>query len=81
MEIDKRDALIVKQLLEIEDLRHRMADIKESAGAITRQIVGMGGPLNDNVKQYTKEQFGDWLRVKNLAEEIEDLAKEQGDGN
>lgn len=77
--IDKRDSLISKQQLEIEDMRSRMADIKKAATSIIIEAVGIGGPLNDNVNGYSKSQMVDWKNALDCAEEIESLAREEHD--
>jgi hypothetical protein len=67
---EQRDKLIASQQLEIFEMKEPLANIKNDASAICMNIVGMRGPLNDNVKGYTKQQMADWQRVLDLAESI-----------
>lgn len=67
-DIDRRNKLIADQQLEIVEMRELVAFVKSCLDSIVMQIVGIGGPLNDNKRGYTKEQIGDWLCVLNKAE-------------
>lgn len=67
---EQHDKLIASQQLEIFEMKERLAAIKDDANAICISIIGMGGPLNDNVKGYTKQQMADWQRVLDLSESI-----------
>ncbi len=61
------DQLIAKQQLEIEDLKERVADQEERLRKIHMACICIGGPLNDNVKQYTRAQMGDFFLIDQLA--------------
>lgn len=48
--------LITKQQLEIETLKIKLREHLEAFEDINMLLCGIGGPLNDNVLNYTKEQ-------------------------
>jgi hypothetical protein len=58
-----KDELIVKQSLELANLREKLIKYEEAAKAIHCEIFCIGGPLNDNVLQYTKKQMFIFSRI------------------
>lgn len=52
-----KDELITKQQLEIESYKQIIADHIETFNSIYKQLTCIGGPLNDNVLGYTKQQI------------------------
>ena len=59
----EKDDLIVAQQLEIRQLQLEASWHKSATTKIHRIIYGIGGPLNDNRLQYTKEQMRDFLEI------------------
>ena len=59
-----KDELIVKQQLEIEQLREAIVKYESAKDAVYGIIFCIGGPLNDNKLGYTKEQKTDFWRIK-----------------
>lgn len=54
--MDKRDKLIVSQQLEIQDLKAFKESALKDFREINLMLVCVGGPLNDNVLGYSREQ-------------------------
>jgi hypothetical protein len=61
--------LIARQAKQVEELRDEVADLKERAHKARMHIYCIGGPLNDNLLGYTREQMVVFDRI----------AKELGD--
>lgn len=59
--------VIARQAKRIEEMRDRLKAANEAAGKIHMQIYGCGGPLNDNVDGFDKEQMKVFFRI---AEEL-----------
>lgn len=59
-----KDELIVKQQLELEELRAELAELKSSIQRANLIMICIGGPLNDNSLKYTKEQMADFFRIQ-----------------
>jgi hypothetical protein len=59
--------VIARQAKRIEEMRVRLKAANEAAGRIHMQIYGGGGPLNDNVDGFDKEQLKVFHRI---AEEL-----------
>lgn len=55
--------LIAQQQLEIAELKDRLEACRISFCDISNLLYGIGGPLNDNKKQYTDIQKVDFLRI------------------
>ncbi len=51
-----KDKLIVKQQLEIEDLKAKVKEYKDALSNIDSALFCIGGPLNDNILAFNKEQ-------------------------
>lgn len=64
-----KNDLIVKQQLEIEELKVVNSERKEALENIVLQCVCIGGPLNDNCGGYTHKQMYDFQRIVDTAEE------------
>lgn len=62
--------LIAKQALEIANLTEALDHAKENCRMIHMTCVGIGGPLNDNVKQYTRDQMLEFHHINQLAHEV-----------
>ncbi len=56
MTSELKDKLIVKQQLEIEELKQRIVDYNECMIAINGLLFNIGAPLNDNILQFNNEQ-------------------------
>ena len=59
-----KDELIVKQQLEIERLHKEESEHQVAIDKVHRILFCIGGPLNDNKRGYTREQLGDFFRIK-----------------
>lgn len=55
--------LIAEQQLEIAELKNRLNDFEQGALRVRRIIWGVGGPLNDNAKGYSKVQRLDFKNI------------------
>jgi hypothetical protein len=66
----KKNKLIVEQILAIKKLEKTVLSLKAVIDAAEMQIVCVGGPLNDNVRQYNKEQMQEWGRVLKILKTI-----------
>jgi len=55
--------LIARQALQLEELRDEVAELKSGIAKARMQIYGCGGPLNDNVLGYTREQMMPFQRI------------------
>lgn len=62
------EAVIAKQQREIESLKDELAGCVASLQEIVLTCVCIGGPLNDNIKGYTRDQMVDFFRIVSLAE-------------
>lgn len=51
-----KDELIAKQQLEIEELKDRLNEMRESMRKINNALFCIGGPLNDNKLGFTHDQ-------------------------
>ena len=71
-----KDELIVKQQLEIEQLKQDLDEYREACKKVVMRTVCIGGPLNDNVLQYTRKQMGDFFFIKKTLECLPDLYKD-----
>ena len=54
---------ICKLLVEREDLSDEVKRLKESMTAIRGILYCIGGPLNDNVRQYTRDQLQPFFQI------------------
>jgi hypothetical protein len=52
--------LIASQALKIANLEAEVTRMEDDRRSIHMIIYGIGGPLNDNVKGYTKNQWADF---------------------
>ena len=59
--------LIARQAKQIEELRDKVADLKARAERATAHIYCIGGPLNDNKLNYSKQQM---VTFSLIAEEL-----------
>jgi hypothetical protein len=66
----KKNKLIVEQILAIKELEKTVLSLKAVIDAAEMQIVCIGGPLNDNVRQYNKEQMQEWGKVLKILQTI-----------
>lgn len=62
------EELTAQQALEIANLKAELEICKACMREITMILCCIGGPLNDNVLGYSKEQLGPLHRINNLAE-------------
>jgi len=58
-----KDELIVKQLLEIENLKELLEDKRQRLEIIGNICRAEDGPLRGNIKKYTPDQKQDFLRL------------------
>lgn len=61
-----KDKLIAKQQLEIEELKEENNYNKDSLERIHSILYATGGPLNDNILGYSKEQLGPFFMISKL---------------
>ena len=59
--------LIAQQAMEIAVLKEAVADLNERMGNIRSHIYCIGGPLNDNVRGYSKAQLKPFWDIAELA--------------
>lgn len=64
--MDKRDELIAKQALKIEELEIELAAYQEAESRIHNIIYRIGGPLNDNKLGYSKAQLLPFFQISEL---------------
>lgn len=57
------DEVIAHQAKRIATLEVENADLKGRIQGAIRNIVCVGGPMNDNARGYTKEQLAEWHQV------------------
>ena len=69
MNINERD-LIADQAKQIFYLKNKVEDYEHALQAIRSVTVCIGGPLNDNVLGYSKEQLGPFSRILSRCEEV-----------
>ena len=69
MNVNERD-LIADQAKQIYFLKNKVEDYEQALKAIKNVTVCIGGPLNDNVLGYSKEQLGPFSRILNRCEEV-----------
>ncbi len=62
--------LIAKQALEIANLTESLDYARKNCRSIHMICIGVGGPLNDNVKQYTRDQMVEFYHINQLAAEV-----------
>jgi len=55
--------LIARQAKQIEELRDEVADLKTRAMRAASHIYCIGGPLNDNRLEYSKQQMVTFSRI------------------
>lgn len=55
--------LIAQQALRIANLEAEVIRMKDDRRSIHRVIYGCGGPLNDNVRGYTKDQMVPFAQI------------------
>jgi len=60
---EEKDELIVKQALKIEDLESILEEYRKADKAIHNIIYCIGGPLNDNILQYSHKQLGTFAEI------------------
>jgi hypothetical protein len=58
--------LIAQQALKIANLEKEVARFKDNERDIAMIIYGCGGPLNDNVRGYTKDQMIPFAQIAQL---------------
>lgn len=64
----RKNDLIAKQQIEIEILNKRLMWAKQDKNEIVMTLICIGGPLNDNILRYSKEQRGLLHRILEFAE-------------
>ena len=71
----KKEEAITILVVENLSMRQRLKEIYEMAQRIKGKIYCIGGPLNDNVKQYNKDQMKDFFDIAGYADGILDESK------
>ena len=61
-----KDELIAKQQLEIEELKEENAGLRADHEKIYYRLYNIGGPLNDNVLNYSKKQLKTFFDISNI---------------
>lgn len=69
------EALIAQQARRIADLEQLVESYRTAAKAIEIEMVGIGGPLNDNFLGYSPRQLGPFGRILVLVEAIPDARR------
>jgi len=73
----KESKLIAEQALEIANLKELISVKNNCLKAIQLSCTCIGGPLNDNIKGYTKIQMSDFWSINNTASSgLSDLCEE-----
>lgn len=75
----KKDKLIAKQQLEIEQYKESLNEIKKSSQHIRYKFFNIGGPLNDNSLKFNQEQLKFISKIAKLVEDIEFFSEEAND--
>lgn len=57
------------------NMKHKLKELKESASKITGTLFRIGGPFNDNVDKFSKEQLTTLKPIVEEAEYMVDLLK------
>jgi len=60
------DEVIAKLVIENFDLKARIYEFEESIKSINQILYCIGGPLNDNVLNYNKDQLRTFFKIKDL---------------
>ena len=60
--------LIARQAKQIEELLDEVTDLKARVERSINFVYAIGGPLNDNCRQYNREQMFEWRRLVNHLE-------------
>jgi len=58
-----KDKLIVKQQLEIEDLKKRLSEMKKAEDDVHSILFRIGAPLNDNCDGYSHKQLQPFIEI------------------
>ncbi len=66
-----KDELIVMQQLKIEELLKNEELYKSSIYNSIMLMVGIGGPLNDNILGFTRKQRAVFHKIKDYLEEVQ----------
>lgn len=72
------EELITRQQKRIHELEDALKSIDSFADGIRHWLICIGGPLNDNVLQYSKEQRKPLHRILEAADEIVSITDETG---
>jgi hypothetical protein len=60
--------VVARQAIKIDQLEQDNAAMRSALEAAKLHIICIGGPLNDNLRGYNREQMSEWLRVLNAIE-------------
>lgn len=58
------ESIIGTQVIKIEELLEELTLYKKACQRIRLELVGMGGPLNDNVLQFNADQLKVFHRIE-----------------
>lgn len=64
-----QDELIARQAQQLEELRDRVVDFERRMQRIHGELFCIGGPLNDNVLSYSRDQLGPFRRIAEQVQE------------
>ncbi len=57
------EELIARQAKELEELKDKLKSREKDLRSIKMELICIGGPLNDNVLLYSKEQLKPFFRI------------------
>lgn len=77
----KKDKLIAKQQLEIEQCKESLNEIKKISQHIIYKFFNIGGALNDNRLMFNQEQQKFMSKIVKLVEDIEYFTEEENDND
>ena len=63
------DKLIADQAKQLWAANERIKSMEHALEAIKKSLMCIGGPLNDNVLQYSKEQLDLFFKIRELVNE------------
>lgn len=77
--MSKKDKLIAKQALEIEELKRMLIANDKLKRSLRGKFYNIGAPLNDNVLKFNQHQLNWCRRVVELVEDVNCIVKNQAE--
>ena len=68
------DEVIARQARRIMELEDAVRQFQEGCEAIRMRLICIGGPLNDNVLFYSKEQLAIFFRIQDTLNDMPEFA-------